>query len=161
MGAGWREEWKTLHHWLLWWQVDPGEMRLQLDRYETAHRLATARGFGCLLAVMAAAVAAFLGADAYAPMNHVLNNFALSAMAASACYLVLGWLMLRGNRAAMAGLMALCTIDKLVSMSLWYLYQPDREKVAIYLPLSVLAWCLSLHVFYTAFRVEQCRKGIA
>ena len=62
MEAGWREEWKTLHHWLLWWQVDPGEMRRQAGGYATLKMTESARGRGFLLAVRSGVVNAAGGA---------------------------------------------------------------------------------------------------
>ena len=43
---------KTWHHWLLWWKIDPVELRRQVKGYDTLPRMYSARGLGCLLAMV-------------------------------------------------------------------------------------------------------------
>ena len=147
-------------NWLLWWRISEAEIRLEVDGYATMRRFTTARGFGCFLAVIYAGPAAYLGIKVYSPENPALNYFALISLAASVCYIVLGWLMLRGSRAA-AALMAVCTLDKLNCLYFVYVTQLSGYRLPLFVLLCVVAWSIALHVFYIAYRVERARTQVA
>lgn len=147
--------------WLLWWRIAEAEVRLEVNGYATMRRFTTARGFGCFLAVIYAGPAAYLGTITYSPENPVLNYFAVLSLAASVSYIVLGWLMLRSSRVAAAALMAVCTVDKLNCLYFVYVTQLSRYRLPLFVLLSVLAWSMVLHVFYTAYRVERERTQVA
>src|SRR5205823_2131371 len=95
--SGWQADRKArLINWLLWWRVDPAEFR-------------------------AALAAAVTGSVAYHAMPYELSLIAnagvtLSCLVLAAFalgWLALGGLLLRGHRAAIPGLMSLCTAQTL------------------------------------------------
>jgi hypothetical protein len=155
-----RNDWKKWGHWLLWWKIDPAELQGQLAGYETLG-IRSARGFGFLLATIAAAVSLFLAAQSVTPYHNELTPRAYILVATALGYLVLGFLLLRGNRRAIFGLMIWSTSDTLYSISMCSLYYPHRESIPFFLLSSVVGWAIYMHVFYLAIRVERERKVVA
>jgi hypothetical protein len=96
-------------YWLLWWKVDPDELRLQVEGYDTLRAVFAVRRLGFLLAAMAAAQAAYGAALAFAPGTASLFPVACFQAGVALGVAVLGGFMLRGSRVAIIGLMLLCT----------------------------------------------------
>jgi len=79
-------------------------------------------------------------------------------MAYAICYLVLGFLLLRGTRLASFGLMALSTVGLLIVMKCYWVVL-DKPHYAMHVSLSILGWALYMHALYNALCVERERKG--
>jgi hypothetical protein len=154
-----------LINWLLWWRVDPAELR--------AGSLFAARGFGVFLAALAAAMTAFV---AYHAMPYELSLSVNAGVTLSCLVLLafaLGWvalggLLLRGHRAAIPGLLALCTAQALsVGIMLLTAASSYWKYDYIHLPtigtafLSLLMWAVYMHGFTLAFRAGRSREGMA
>jgi len=158
MEAGRREGWKTLRRWLLWWKIDPAELERQVEGYEKVHRLATARGFGCLLAVIAAAQAAYGAGLAFSPGTAALFSVAWFQAGVALSFAALGGFLLRGSRAAAIGLMVLCTFQTVfIADCALHLTEP----AASFLLLSLAGWAIFMRVFYLSLRVERERTRLA
>ena len=123
---------KTWHHWLLWWKIDPVELRRQVKGYDTLPRMYSARGLGCLLAmvvgiwqIMIKGRYLWAMSGGWAPIEElgwaagviefsrqaVMYRPSFSEFAAGWVLVILGSLVYRGSRAAMRGMMVMWTID--------------------------------------------------
>ena len=157
MGAGRREGWKTLRRWLLWWKIDPAELERQVEGYEKVHRLATAQGFGYLLAVMAAAQAAYGAGLAFSPGTAALFPVAWFQAGVALSLAALGGFLLRGSRAAAIGLMVVYSIQTVFIANCAL----QTEPAASFLLLSLAGWSIFMRVFYLSLRVERERTRLA
>jgi hypothetical protein len=111
-----------------------------------------ARRLGLLLAVVAAAQAAYCAALAFAPGTASLSPIACFQAAVALGLTVLGGFLLRGSRAAIIGLMIVCTIQVVV-LAAW-------ASDASFLLLPLVGWAIFMRAFYLALCAERSRKGV-
>jgi hypothetical protein len=109
-----------------------------------------ARRLGFLLAVVAAAQAAYGAALAVAPGTASLFPIACLQAAAALGLTVLGGFLLRGSRVAIIGLMIVCTIQ-IVVVATW-------ASDASFLLLCLVEWAIFMRVLYLALCAERSRK---
>ena len=154
MGAGklraGRRKWLDL---LLWWRIDPEELRLQVEGYETLRTVFAVRRLGFLLAAVSAAEAAYFAVLTFLPGTASLFPIACFQAGVAGGLLALGGLLLRGNRVATLGLMALCTIQ--------IAFVAAYGANASFSLLSMAGWAITMRVFTLSLRVERSRKGVA
>jgi hypothetical protein len=130
--------------WILWWQVDAAELEKQVREHDTLKLWQSARGISVcciLLSIALTALFVALGVfDAYAAVDVVI-------MAVLAVFIY------RGHRWAMFVAMVLWTLEK--ALSAWVVIESGRGGNVL---LQVLWWCIYMHAFYLALRVEQQRR---
>jgi hypothetical protein len=132
--------------WLLWWQIDPAEVGEQVANYKSLRLWKSARGISvlCLLfsvvATSGMAAAGVIRASAYIDVG-------LFAVLALFIYL--------GHRWAMIGAMVIWTLEKsdIIFGGLGGTLSHAPNPVV-----QIIWWCLYMHAFYLAFRVEQARR---
>ncbi len=151
-------EWNKWRRWVLWWQIDPLELREQVDSYATMNRLGTARGLACLLSLIFAVPWAFLAVSAYTTANNILNTWAYVASAYTIGYVVLGCLLLQGRCGAALGLMVLATAQMVSSTIICYYYMGVIAHYVLCIQLAVLGWSAYMHALYSALCVEKERR---
>ena len=159
-------------HWLLWWKVDPEEVRRQAEGYDTLPMTGSARGRGFLLAALSGVLNAVTGAwvavaavVAGWPEIGVGGGNVLADcifLGEGVAFVLLGCLLYRGAAWAAIGLMGLSTFDRVFEAAIanGHFYPFPGRHIGLWV-FSLLAWCIFMHGFYAAFRVERSRKGIA
>jgi hypothetical protein len=160
-------------YWLLWWKADPDELRRQVEGYTTLTMLRSARGRGLLLAALCgvgnAAVGVWVASVAVMggwPQIGVGEGNVLTVcvvLAEGMAFFLLGCLLYRGSPWAALGLMGLSSFDRVfeAAVSNGHFYPLPGRHIGVWVLISLLAWCLCMHVFYAAFRVERSREGMA
>jgi hypothetical protein len=130
--------------WLLWWQIVPADLDLQVEEYETLGFFKSMRGISVCCLVFSMALTAALIAWGVADFW---------AIADIAIFVVLAAFIYFGHRWAMVGAMILWTVEKLTSIADGLEGAQPGTLVG-----QVIWWCIFMHAFYFAFRVEQERR---
>ncbi len=130
--------------WLLWWQIDPTELDQQVDQYGSLSLFKSMRGISVCCLLFSLALTALLIATGVAD-RWALVDLVIFAVLAVFIYF--------GHRWAMAVAMTLWTVEKLVSIADGLGGGNPGTLVG-----QVLWWCIFMHAFYFAFRVEQERR---
>jgi len=123
-------------NWILWWRVGEDELKKQVDQYNTLKITQSARGISLLFLMLSFGLTCLF---IIFSTQEYLNIIAIVV------FLILGFFIYRGHRWAMISVMILWTIEKAYS----FLSSP--------LP-SIIFWCLYMHEFYLAYKVETIRK---
>jgi len=130
--------------WILWWQTDPVDIDEQARLYSTIGIWSSWRGWAALCLCFSALITfALIGFNGFGPSFGGLVDVAVMLGLALFTYL--------GHRWAMIGAMTVWTIEKSFMMAM----NPST------IPTSFIWWTLFMHVFYSAFRVEQQRRNAA
>lgn len=172
-GCSRTRDWKRPLRWLLWWKIDPEELRRETEGYGTLRWFCTARGLSLVLATLAGAgrwllAGLFVTHGLHGRSQSVVLLVDSTLLAEGFLFFVLGGFAYRGKRSALGGLMALWTIS-LAWLDIWYIqYQIATYGFYVY-PLQtsipaaimVLGWPVGMHVFYVASRVERERTRAA
>jgi len=174
MGAGklraGRRKWLD---WLLWWKLDPEELRRQAEGYATLKMTESARGRGFLLAALSGVLNAVAGAwvaivavsigwpGIGVGEGNVLIDCIL--LAEGMAFVLLGCLLYRGAAWAAIGLMGLSTFDRVfgAAVSNGHFYPLPGRHIELLVSVHMLIWCVCMYVFYVAFRVERERGRAA
>jgi hypothetical protein len=125
-------------NWILWWQIDQAEIDKQVKGYNTLGVWKSARGNSFLLLSLSSAVTALL------IILGVLDVFALVDIA---LMMIVGFFMLQGKKLAMLIAMVLWTFEKVMTIG-----SLNSSAVS-----SLIWWTTYMHVFYTAYKVEEAR----
>ena len=135
---------KRALNWVLWWQTDPVEIDEQARLYDTIGFRGSWRGWAALCLAFSGsvtlAIVALSTGGAFSP-----DYIDVAVMA------VLGVFIFLGHRWAMIGAMIVWTIEKFFIIAM-------NPYMAV---TSLIWWALYMHVFYSAFRVEQRRRSAA
>jgi hypothetical protein len=139
--------------WLLWWQIDPGELARQVGGYDELRFAQSARGIALICSLIAASeTERFTGAA----------SLGSAAYIGAALWLGLGVLTYLGQRWAPLAAMVLWTLQKLLAVVAGF--EGDRHRGLLGrgpdggdLVVELVWWCIFMHVFYRALRVEQER----
>jgi len=131
-------------NWILWWQTDPVEIDEQARLYNTIGVWSSWRGWAALCLCFSALTTFAMVA---------INGFGLSSGALIDVAIMLGLALFTylGHRWAMIGAMTVWTIEKFFAVAI----NPYMIVTAL------IWWALNMHVFYSAFRVEQWRRSAA
>jgi hypothetical protein len=130
-------------NWLLWWRVSPAELQRQVADYRKI-RFGTAR---ILSAILLTASAAMTG------LFVLFGTLGAGALVDTVIFVVLALFVALGHRWAMIGAMIVWTVEKAVLV-----ISPNLRGIHSFPIVQVLWWCVYLHAFYLAFRVEQERR---
>jgi hypothetical protein len=141
--------------WLLWWKIGAQDMQRQISGYHSLDVFQSIRGISglCLFAIIGFTI--FL---------QMVFNRAVSLQAAItiAPMLILAIFVLLGYRWAMIGSMLIVSLDKLAGIIGVFLTKHGGmlvvhfSLVGLFSVLFRLAWwCVCMHAFYFALRVEQ------
>lgn len=135
---------KASYNWLLWWRIDPTELRDQVDGYDTLKVYQSARGIALLLfiasAILTIAMVELATHDRWAYLD-------------SAIFIGLGIFIYFGHRWAMIGGMALWTLEKLFQLVTMVTTRHIANPIGI-----LIFWALFMHAMLLAYRVEQTRR---
>jgi hypothetical protein len=135
---------KNRGSWFLWWQINPAELDEQVSKYETLSLIRSARGaavFCLLFSIIATIVLISLGHD-------------LSSLFDVALFAILAVFIYLGHRWAMISAMALWTLEKGFAFTVMFGAKPNGAGFAV----QIVWWCIYMHAFFLAFRVEQERR---
>ena len=151
---GW---WKR---WILWWKTDPEELRREVEGYAAITIIGTARGFGCLLAILTGVSMMIFGGfllwrNSYGPSLW----YGLASLTCGFLFSILGGFIFRGKPWAMIGAMAWWTLFINRSVTLAHGYFSSPIEYAAWLAASALGWTTLMHVFYVALRIERVRRA--
>jgi len=137
--------------WILWWQTDPVDIEEQARLYDTMGVWSSWRGWAALCFCFSALnMLVFIAFDPFGPSSGVLVYVAVVLSLAFFTYL--------GHRWAMITAITLWTIDKSFVIATNVM---AANLNVIPISLSLIWWALFMHVFYSAFRVEQQRRSAA
>jgi hypothetical protein len=163
-----RGEWKTGWHWLLWWKIDPDELRRQTETYNSLGTYSI-RGIASIFAVVSGFVNAFWGVrlaistldDGWPTIgvneSGIVTDCVL--LAEGVTFLLLARLLYRGEAWTAIVLMGLCSFDRLfeAALSHGHVYSLRGGHPGVVAVVALLAWCCCMHAFWTAFCVERQR----
>ena len=131
-------------HWLLWWQISPEELEGQIENYNNPKITQSARGLSFLLCIASSIITlisiAFFKMDKMGFVDIVL-------------FLVLGFFIYKGQRWAIIITMILWTMEKA-----FLIYEPITKNNYSTTPIQIVWWCLYMHVFYVALKVDSLRR---
>ncbi len=135
-------------HWLLWWRIDQDELNKQVAEYESMRITRSAKGQSFLLLNLTAwATIAFI---VFAHLSAVHISDVLIA-------LVLGYFIYSGHRWATIAAMVYWSIEKLTAIWRTPVGLPFHNPVEMIMQ-QLVWWCIYMHAFYLAFRVEGLRQ---
>lgn len=129
-------------NWFLWWQIDPQELSRQVEQYATLPFHKAARGLAVICVLISAAITGIFIAVGTTPLLGGLDAIAM---------LALGLFIYLGHRWASVAAMILWTFEK--GSLLLGGFADGGNPVT-----QIIWWCLFMHAFYLAFRVEQQRR---
>lgn len=135
---------KRYWSWLLWWEVDPSELDAQVANYERLSILKSARGQSALCFVFSVILTALLASVGILAPNAYVDMVLMAALAVFIYF---------GHRWAMIAGMILWTAEKGL-MFAFGLHSLARGGIT-----QIIWWCVYMHAFYFAFRVEQARRA--
>lgn len=147
---------RRLIEWLFWWQIDPAELARQVALYDELRFVQSARGIALLCSLVAVAeVERFTGAALLGPVAYL----------GAALWVGLGILTYLGQRWAPLAAMVFWTLQKLLAVVTGV--AGGGRRVLLHgdgahggdLVIQLIWWCLFMHAFYRAFRVEQERQA--
>jgi hypothetical protein len=136
---------KRLWSWLLWWNIDATELDAQVANYEDVALLKSPRGLSILCILFSITITVVLLIT-----KIVTDRFAYVDVG---IFAVLGSFIYFGHRWAMIVVMIHWTFERgyLVFLGL-------NGTIAPTVVTQIIWWCIYMHAFYFAFRVEQQRR---
>jgi TRAP-type C4-dicarboxylate transport system permease large subunit len=137
--------------WVLWWQIDPSELDDQVTKYDSLSFIKSARGQAVLCLLLSVVITAVILAISKKPD--------LSGLVDVGLFLILAVFIYSGHRWAMIAAMALWTLEKGLYIVVGVTAaQSGSTSGGGLLFTQVIWWCIYMHAFYFAFRVEQERR---
>jgi hypothetical protein len=170
--------WRMWRDWLLWWRIDPEELRRQMDGYDTLPMFLSARGTCLVIAVALGVFQTMCGGAVLWRLAVSLQGasgwrhcaatadceaviaFCAFAFASGLLFPIVGLFAWRGRAAAMWWMAALWTGMALLDVGLWLYWNPP-VVTAPGAGFLVAAWGWVLHPLHIALRVERQRSGTA
>ena len=134
--------------WVLWWQIDSDELNSQVDNYASLSLFKSARGWAVLCILLSVAVSIAAVAFKFSDDSAYIDAGILA---------FLGCFIYFGHRWAMLVAMLVWTLEKGYLLSLGI----DAGTKGGPLVSQLIWWCIYMHAFYFAFRVEQARRNRA
>jgi hypothetical protein len=147
-----KSRWRRELGWLVWWYIDPVELYKQASQYDTIPFMRSARGMAVLCLLFSCVVGLIL---AY------LKLIALDELAFDcAVFVVLAIFIYRGHRWAILAAMGLWTYEQGLAVYNAVVGGVVVGGVRVHLNpvMQIIWWCIYMHCFYLAFRVEQQRR---
>ena len=135
--------------WILWWRIDQTELDSQVEQYDSLRFTRSMRGASVLcLGFSIAITVGFI----------VLGWLDLAAYVDVGLMGLLALFIYLGHRWAMLLAMVLWTLEKI--MTLVGGFGPHQVGGGAVVS-QLIWWCVYMHAFYFAFRIEQKRRAIA
>lgn len=131
---------RSLWRWVLWWEVDSGELRRQVENYASLKLTSSYRGVAALWLVFSMVITLILGLGMYD--YDVLLDVVVLAVVAFFVYF--------GHRWAMVCAMIYWTFSKVVGI----IEDPST------LVMQVLWWVAYMGSLFKAYKVEQERQRL-
>ena len=138
---------KPKWHWLAWWEVDDREIDPQVEGYRTLGWLKAARKLSALMLIGSAVVTVLLFGDVHALMTTLPDAIVM---------LILAMFIFAGKKWAMIAAMLLWTLDK--GFGIYDIFIQGKFNTGFIG--QIIWWCVYMHAFYLAFKVEQRRREI-
>lgn len=138
-------------NWLLWWKIDEQELTKQVTEYRTLGLFRSARGISVLCIALSVVITIAIA-------SFGVPSFDAASVAEAAVLVVLAVFIYFGHRWAMVAAMALWTLEKLSMVALGVGAEPPNGAAIV--P-QLIWWCIYMHAFYLALRVEQRRRADA
>ncbi len=130
--------------WILWWRVDQDTIEKQARRYNRLKIHETSRGQGALILLFSALLSTV--------MIVFVNHMPLGLIDVG-LFLGLAVFVFLGHRWAMIGAMVLWTLEKAAQL-IGGIYAHQYVT-----PFTIVIWwTVYMHIFFTAWRVEQYRR---
>lgn len=129
---------RSLWRWVLWWEVDSGELRRQVENYDSLKLTSSYRGIAALWLVFSMVVTLVLGLGVYD--YDIFFDVVMLAVLASFVYF--------GHRWAMVCAMIYWTFSKVVGI----IEDPST------LVMQALWWTAYMNALFKAYKVEQERQ---
>ena len=138
--------------WLLWWQIDQAKLEKQVTQYDTLEIRESMRGISvlCIAAIVALDVC-------FIAFGQTGSTYAADLYAPPVAMTVLAVFIYLGHRWAMLGAMIVWTAGKFFSVAMGVGNTHGQGQLV----LQIVWWCIFMHPFYFAFRVEQDRRALA
>jgi len=140
---------RTPAYWLAWWLIDQAQLEKQVAQYDTLRFFSAIRGQAAFCLLLSVALTAVFVSFGITPASASLDAGLMAVLAAFIYF---------GHRWAMITVMVLWTADKALSF-IDVLNGPG--SLAVRSAIQVIWWCIYMHAFYFAFRVEQERRNLA
>jgi len=141
-------------HWdtwrsLLWWEIGPEELEGQVENYNTLKVTKSARGlsFLCLIVSSVITLTVILTTNIVDKSSGIIEVI---------LFLILGFFIYKGQKWAIIVTMVLWTVEKFA----WVYEALNKNNYNYSLFIHILWWCLYMHVFYIALKVENLRSKI-
>ena len=144
IGIRW-DSWRSL----LWWEISPEELEGQVENYNTLKITKSARGLSFLLLFASSVITLIV-----ALTTKTIDKS--SGIVETILFLIVGFLIYKGKRWAIIVTMALWTIEKFV----WVYEALAKNDYGYVLWIHILWWCLYMHFFYLALKVEILRSKV-
>ncbi len=138
--------------WLLWWQISPEELEEQVKNYKTLKIIQSARGLSFLFCLASLILSLIM-----VSIDKTIGISFTNAFFEGLTMTVFGFFIYRGHRWASIIMMILWTLEK----SIWVydgILKSNSNATSIFLP--IVWWCLYMHAFYLAFKVENLRRKL-
>ena len=137
-----RERSNLNFQWLLWWKLNPEDLKIQVDNYQLLKITQSYRGVACMLLLFSVALTTFLV---------MINSVDTSALLDAAVLLMFAFFIYKGYKWAILGAMLLWTYEKG-----YQLIQSTTNQSSPIIP--IIWWSTYMAAFYAAFKVEQLRS---
>ncbi len=125
--------------WILWWRINPSELKRQVDGYLSLNVLESARGISllCLIVSSVLTILIMIYKQEYVGFLDVI------------ILLTLGFFMFKGHRWAMITAMIFWTFEKIYS----FINPPFGMHASPGL-FGIIWWAVYMHAFWLAYQVE-------
>ena len=134
---------------LLWWRVNPEELKEQVENYSTLKITQSAKGISFL----------FLIASGIITLSFVaFFSYGKTGIFDTVLFVIFGFFVYKGQRWAIIGAMVLWTIGKFLLAYEAIIGSGSNKGIAFIL--QIAWWALYMHAFYVALKVEtlRCKK---
>jgi hypothetical protein len=143
-------------NWILWWRIEQDELNKQVAQYESMQRIQSARGLSSFLLLLSACVTTAV---------IVFGGLPAQDFPEVLIFLVLGCFIYAGHRWATIAAMVFWSIEKFwMIASTWAPagsspFNPAARNPVEQSAIHLVWWCVYMHAFYLAFRVEDLRRS--
>jgi hypothetical protein len=140
--------------WLLWWRIDPSDLDEQVTHYKSLSFYKSARGQSAICLLLSVVLTVVLEA-----MSKSVNQ---SAFVDAAVFLILALFVFLGHRWALMTAMVAWTLEKgfyiFAAIGAAQTAATQNSGLGTGIVIQLFWWCIYMHVFYLAFRVEREKR---
>jgi hypothetical protein len=135
-------------HWFFWWKIDADELEEQVIGYRTLGPLKSARGISVICLLISIVITLVFVALKMTPISGIGDALLMAVLSVFIYF---------GHRWALIVAMLLWTVEKLLVLIGGFSGATPNGGLAV---VQVIWWCVYMHAFYLAFRVEQRRRNL-